>query len=48
MKLEAEIKNIKKILVDDEKFYQIPDYQRPYSWDMQMILFVHSNTVKMP
>ena len=33
MKLEAEIENIKKILVDDEKFYQIPDYQRPYSWD---------------
>ena len=25
--------NLKKILVDDEKFYQIPDYQRPYSWD---------------
>ncbi|MGR3177899.1 MAG: DUF262 domain-containing protein [Candidatus Anammoxibacter sp.] len=33
MKIEAEIENIKKILVDDEKFYQIPDYQRPYSWD---------------
>ncbi|MGB6327430.1 MAG: DUF262 domain-containing protein [Halarcobacter sp.] len=33
MKLEAEIKNIKKILVNDESFYQIPDYQRPYSWD---------------
>jgi len=33
VKLEAEIENIKKILVDDEKFYQIPDYQRPYSWD---------------
>ncbi|MCI5118639.1 MAG: DUF262 domain-containing protein [Candidatus Electrothrix sp. LOE1_4_5] len=33
MKLEAEIENIKKILVDDEKFYQVPDYQRPYSWD---------------
>ena len=33
MKLEAEIKNLKKILVNDEKFYQIPDYQRPYSWD---------------
>lgn len=33
MKLEAEIENIKKILVDDENFYQIPDYQRPYSWD---------------
>jgi uncharacterized protein with ParB-like and HNH nuclease domain len=33
MKLEAEIENLKKILVDDEKFYQVPDYQRPYSWD---------------
>lgn len=33
MKIEAEIKNIKKILVDDDSFYQIPDYQRPYSWD---------------
>ena len=33
MKIEAEIKNIKQILVNDEKFYQIPDYQRPYSWD---------------
>ena len=37
MKLEAEIKNIKKILVNDEKFYQIPDYQRPYSWDKDNI-----------
>lgn len=33
MKIEADVKSIKKILVDDEKFYQIPDYQRPYSWD---------------
>jgi uncharacterized protein with ParB-like and HNH nuclease domain len=33
MKLEAVVASIKKILVDDEKFYQIPDYQRPYSWD---------------
>jgi uncharacterized protein with ParB-like and HNH nuclease domain len=33
MKIEAEIKNLKKILVDDDNFYQIPDYQRPYSWD---------------
>jgi len=33
MKLEAEIKNIDEILVDKKKFYQIPDYQRPYSWD---------------
>jgi len=37
LKLEADIKNIKKILVDDEKFYQIPDYQRPYSWDKENI-----------
>jgi uncharacterized protein with ParB-like and HNH nuclease domain len=33
MNIEAKIKTLKKILVDDEKFYQIPDYQRPYSWD---------------
>lgn len=33
MKLDAEIKSIKNILANDEFFYQIPDYQRPYSWD---------------
>lgn len=33
MKIEAEIENVKNILVADEKFYQVPDYQRPYSWD---------------
>lgn len=33
LKIEAEVKNIKGILVNDEVFYQIPDYQRPYSWD---------------
>jgi len=33
MEIKAKIENIKKILVNDEKFYQIPDYQRPYSWD---------------
>lgn len=33
MEIKAEINTLKKILVDDEKFYQIPDYQRPYSWD---------------
>ena len=37
MKLEAEIRNLKKILTDDETFYQIPDYQRPYSWDKDNI-----------
>ncbi|MEJ6062961.1 DUF262 domain-containing protein, partial [Aliivibrio salmonicida] len=33
MKIEAKVKSLKKIFVDDDKFYQIPDYQRPYSWD---------------
>ena len=33
MEIKAKIENIKKILVNDEKFNQIPDYQRPYSWD---------------
>ena len=33
MKIEAEVESLKNILVNDEKFYQIPDYQRPYSWD---------------
>jgi len=33
MKIEAEIENLKQILVNDEKFYQIPNYQRPYSWN---------------
>jgi len=33
MEIKAKIESLKKILVDDEKFYQIPDYQRPYSWD---------------
>ena len=37
MKIEAEIQNLKKFLVDDERFYQIPDYQRPYSWDMDNV-----------
>lgn len=33
MEIKAKIENIKNILVNDERFYQIPDYQRPYSWD---------------
>ncbi len=33
MEIKAKIENLKKVLVDDENFYQIPDYQRPYSWD---------------
>ncbi len=35
--LKANIYNVKRILVDDENFYQIPDYQRPYSWDKEHI-----------
>lgn len=37
LKIDASINNLKKILVDDEKFYQIPDYQRPYSWDKENV-----------
>jgi len=37
MEIKAEIMSIKKILGDDEKFYQIPDYQRPYSWDKENV-----------
>jgi len=33
MEIKAKIENIDDILVDKKKFYQIPDYQRPYSWD---------------
>lgn len=33
MKLEAEVKNLKSILIEGDKFYQVPNYQRPYRWD---------------
>ena len=33
--IKAEVKSIKNILCNDEFFYQIPDYQRPYSWDKE-------------
>ncbi len=32
-KVEVELKELYKILVDSEYFYQVPDYQRPYVWD---------------
>ncbi|MGL2670439.1 DUF262 domain-containing protein [Helicobacter pylori] len=32
-KVEVELKKLHKILVDDDYFYQVPDYQRPYVWD---------------
>lgn len=34
-KIDVELKTLKKILADNELFYQIPDYQRPYSWDKE-------------
>ena len=33
LEIKASIESLKKVLCDDERFYQIPDYQRPYSWD---------------
>jgi len=37
MKIDAEIKNLKNILANDEIFFQIPDYQRPYSWGKEQV-----------
>ena len=33
LEIKAEIKSLKKILCDEDFFYQIPDYQRPYAWN---------------
>ena len=35
--IKAESLNLDRILVDKDKFYQIPNYQRPYSWDKDNI-----------
>ncbi|GMO25804.1 MAG: hypothetical protein Pg6A_13120 [Termitinemataceae bacterium] len=35
--IEVELKTVKKILNDSDAFYQVPDYQRPYSWDKENI-----------
>ncbi len=32
-KIDVELKELHKILVDSDYFYQVPDYQRPYVWD---------------
>lgn len=37
MKIDAEIKSLSKILPENDSFYQIPNYQRPYSWDKENI-----------
>ena len=33
LEIKAGVKSLKNILCDNDLFYQIPDYQRPYSWD---------------
>jgi uncharacterized protein with ParB-like and HNH nuclease domain len=35
--IDVELKTLKKILNDSDSFYQVPDYQRPYSWDKENI-----------
>lgn len=35
MEIKANISSLEDILADNRKFYQIPDYQRPYSWDKE-------------
>lgn len=35
--IKAAIKSLKKILCDEDFFYQVPDYQRPYAWDKDNI-----------
>ena len=35
--IDVELKTLKKILTDSDSFYEVPDYQRPYSWDKDNI-----------
>ncbi|MDR3000330.1 MAG: DUF262 domain-containing HNH endonuclease family protein [Fibromonadaceae bacterium] len=35
--IEVELKTLKKVLNDSDIFYQVPDYQRPYSWDKENV-----------
>jgi uncharacterized protein with ParB-like and HNH nuclease domain len=34
---KPEAKTILKIFCDADSYYQIPDYQRPYSWNTEQI-----------
>ena len=43
--IKAESLNLDKIFVDKEKFYQIPNYQRPYSWDRDNLADLISDLV---
>ena len=44
--IKAEIKNIRKIFTDEDYFYQIPEYQKPYSWDKDNVSELLDNLVK--
>ncbi len=35
--ISADLKPLKRILTDEDFFYQIPNYQRPYAWDKENI-----------
>ena len=45
LEIKALIESLKKVLCDDERFYQIPDYQRPYSWDKDNVSDLISDLV---
>lgn len=45
MEIKASIESLKKVLCNDERFYQIPDYQRPYSWDKDNVCDLVSDLV---
>ena len=45
LEIKASIESLKKVLCDDERFYQIPDYQRPYSWDKDNVSDLISDLV---
>src|SRR5574344_41315 len=45
LEIKASIESLKKVLCDDERFYQIPDYQRPYSWDKDSVSDLISDLV---
>lgn len=38
MEIKANISSLEDILADNRKFYQIPNYQRPYSWDKEKFI----------
>lgn len=40
MKIEATIESLTQVFINQERFYQIPDYQRPYSWDKEQLSYL--------